>query len=562
MTSVLDPETMAALQRRFAESPAGGPVVMRPEDHGAIPSSAQLASMDPLERMDSRKRFQVAAGLDETPVEGGTRVPPTGITDDQRARLAERFAPVSIASGAGPLRVIARGQEAKADDARERASAVARARQEALDLSYDSQLQFNMEARAKAQAELESALEQQRSSKAAIDAARENADRYRAEVANELEYASMANMTRREFDEAKATLADPLASEEEKLAAERALDRGKEIDPTAWLGTETWQKAVVGIAMALSAAFEGYAAGLQGRASNAHKIISDAIQRGLDQQKAKFAKHKEAGRARAAYYQELLDRFQGDEAAADNAFKAAAMQAVIARGDLAAAERGDREAKVNWASARAQLMQEMNDYIEKGAQRYEDNAYKAELAAAQARASAIRQQSAMNAQRGPGGISPDLVVPGAEFSGEKMPTKKDAELVNKARAATVDAVSKIDDLLDFVYGPDGVGREVVGFSDNAKLARGKLRDIQMMLKGPEMFNLGVLTGPDMSLLEAVSGSDPTSVLYHDMNRRQLEDLKRRIINNYRARARQSGYIERELGGAPVGTGIDEGAPVH
>ena len=86
--------------------------------------------------------------------------------------------------------------------------------------------------------------------------------------------------------------------------------------------------------------------------------------------------------------------------------------------------------------------------------------------------------------------------------------EKDTELTNKARGKVADAVRKIDQLNEYVFGPEGVGYEMFSTRE-AKLAKSRMRDIQLDLKAEDMKNLGVLTGPDLELLEDITSKDPT-----------------------------------------------------
>lgn len=406
---LLDPATMAALQQRFSEVPVGGAVLF-PENQAAIRQAEENRAaglppgalvFDPAQVAPPSATPNTAAitaaqrqQLERMRAEPDLSMPST----EQKEALANRAPQVTVPSGAGAFRKIAKEQEAKADEAKSRAVGAASMREEANDLELDARLAQNNQARFDAQAQLEASLQQQRVSKEAMDAARVNAEKYRRQVADEMEFASHANMTRGAYDQAKATLANPNAGPKERMAAERALAKGKELDAGAWMGEEPWMRVLVGIGMAISAGMEGYAAGLQGRASNSHQVIQNAIQRGLEQQKAKFAKHEEASVARASYYDQLLEKFGGDAAAADAAYIAAGTQAAIARGDLAAASRADQDAQVAWAKERAALVEQMNENIDKATQHMGDNAYKAALAGAEAQAAAARQQAALSAK--------------------------------------------------------------------------------------------------------------------------------------------------------------------
>jgi hypothetical protein len=557
---LLDPATMAALQQRFAEVPVGGPVVMRPEDFQAIPSSAQLAGMDPAQRMDPAARLQVKEGLPQKPVIGTARTP-GDVTPEQREQLASKFSPIVVPSGAGALRALGREQDTRAKDARERALGVGLAKEEASDLKLQSDLQTNAENVAQAQAQLEASLQQQRISKDAMGAARANAEKYRRQVADEMEFAAHANMTRSAYDQAKATLANPNAGPKERMAAERALAKGKEVDAGAWMGEEPWMRVLVGIGMAISAGMEGYAAGLQGRASNANQVLRDAIQRGLDQQKAKFAKHQEAGVAQANYYDELLRKFEGDEIAADNAFKIAANQAAIARGDLAASQRNDREAKVAWAQTRAEIMAETEELMAKGAQRYEDNAYRAKLAAGEAQAAAGRTQAAINARaQGPGGArGKALPAETAVKVGDMKTAHQTADDLLKS-FRTMDAenwTGRVGAFIDSMV--PLVTTDEKKFDQERRLAA---QTIGYILEGGKLMDADYARYLDML---------PSATDSEEMAAMKIQNMKRQVAEKARGQVQTlggSGYntsgimLPGEDEHMPAADDIDEGAPVY
>jgi hypothetical protein len=140
-----------------------------------------------------------------------------------------------------------------------------------------------------------------------------------------------------------------------------------------------------------------------------------------------------------------------------------------------------------------------------------------------------------------------LAVPGYRRTGEVMPKAEEAMKLRKATGDAEQLVTKLGRLKDLVsengsfeYGGEG-GTEMESLAT----------EIQLLAKGDNMYQLGVLTGPDMRLLEKIT-SDPSSLgsfFTRDSTRQkqidtQLKSIKEKLASVTKA----SGYAKADSGG--------------
>ena len=138
-----------------------------------------------------------------------------------------------------------------------------------------------------------------------------------------------------------------------------------------------------------------------------------------------------------------------------------------------------------------------------------------------------------------------LAVPGYERTGEVLPKVEEAQKFRDATAEANNLVKSLTRLKELVknHGPYEYGGEA-----GAEM-KSLVRDIQLQSKGPAMYQLGVLAGPDMEILEDIT-SDPesfSSMFTREGTRQsqidtQLEALAQRIGS----KAKALGY--KEVGG--------------
>lgn len=133
-----------------------------------------------------------------------------------------------------------------------------------------------------------------------------------------------------------------------------------------------------------------------------------------------------------------------------------------------------------------------------------------------------------------------LAVPGYERTGEVLPKPEEAAKLRVAVANAEQLTNKLSRLKDLVtkYGSYEYGGE--GGQEMETLAT----EIQLLSKNPEMYNLGVLTGPDLSLLNKIT-ADPTStssMFTRDSTRqKQIQTQLNSILGKLSAVTKASGY---------------------
>jgi hypothetical protein len=133
-----------------------------------------------------------------------------------------------------------------------------------------------------------------------------------------------------------------------------------------------------------------------------------------------------------------------------------------------------------------------------------------------------------------------LTVPGYERTGEVKPAPAEAQKFRKATATSEQLLSKLNrmqqlvkDKGSFEYGGNA-GQEMESLAT----------EIMLIGKSPELYELGVLTGPDLGLLEKIT-SDPSSIkslFTRDSTRKtQLETQIKSIKQKLESTSKSLGY---------------------
>lgn len=136
-----------------------------------------------------------------------------------------------------------------------------------------------------------------------------------------------------------------------------------------------------------------------------------------------------------------------------------------------------------------------------------------------------------------------LAVPGYARTGEVMPSEQEAQKFRKATAVSDQLTKKLDRMKELVkthgsfeYGGEA-GQEMEALAT----------EIQLLGKSPELYELGVLAGPDLSLLQKIT-ADPTSMsslFTRDKTRQkqidtQIESLKQKLAST----SQSLGYAQK------------------
>ncbi len=143
-----------------------------------------------------------------------------------------------------------------------------------------------------------------------------------------------------------------------------------------------------------------------------------------------------------------------------------------------------------------------------------------------------------------------LAVPGYERTGQVLPKAEEAQ---KFRAATASAKQLVDKLTEMGDLVDQVGSFEYG-GEKGQQMQSLATEIQLLSKNQDMYNLGVLTGPDMGLLTKIT-ADPASLqslFTRDSTRKaQIEAQLKSIKNKLESSGASMGYRQSPQGGVPA-----------
>lgn len=133
-----------------------------------------------------------------------------------------------------------------------------------------------------------------------------------------------------------------------------------------------------------------------------------------------------------------------------------------------------------------------------------------------------------------------LAVPGYERTGEVLPKVEEAQKFRDATAEADQLVSKLDRLKTLVTNNGSFELGGEAGQEMQSLAT----EIQLLSKGPNMYALGVLTGPDLKLLERIT-ADPGSVgsfFTRDGTRQtQIDSQIKSLQDRLRSKSQSLGY---------------------
>lgn len=142
-----------------------------------------------------------------------------------------------------------------------------------------------------------------------------------------------------------------------------------------------------------------------------------------------------------------------------------------------------------------------------------------------------------------------LAVPGYERTGEVLPKDEEAMKLRSATASGGELVSKLREMKALV---EKYGSYESGGKGGAKM-KGLARDIQLLSKGPELYQLGVLAGPDMEILDDVI-SNPSSwdsMFTRDSTRQsQIDTQLNSLETKLAAKAKSLGYKPQAVAPKP------------
>lgn len=141
-----------------------------------------------------------------------------------------------------------------------------------------------------------------------------------------------------------------------------------------------------------------------------------------------------------------------------------------------------------------------------------------------------------------------LTVPGYERTGQVLPKPEEAMKFRKATASAEQLKGKLNRLRDLVK---DVGAFELGGQRGQEM-ESLATEIQLLSKNEEMYNLGVLTGPDMALLTKIT-ADPASMAsfftWDSTRQKQIDTQLKSIEDKLAASAKSMGY---QRGGMTAG----------
>lgn len=144
---------------------------------------------------------------------------------------------------------------------------------------------------------------------------------------------------------------------------------------------------------------------------------------------------------------------------------------------------------------------------------------------------------------------PELALPDFELTGEVKPLKVEVAKMREALGSTRTLKGSVERLKKLI---GDYGIETMPGEAKAQILS-ELRDLQLNMKGPAMYQLGVIAGPDMDLLNAVTGN-PTEATVNNMLTGGGGELKRLIAIGDRANAKMQAEASAR-GYRPKGGGI-------
>jgi hypothetical protein len=154
-------------------------------------------------------------------------------------------------------------------------------------------------------------------------------------------------------------------------------------------------------------------------------------------------------------------------------------------------------------------------------------------------------------------VEQTLAVPGYERTGEVRPRPEEASNFRDAKVQAEDLAGKLNEMRGLVgqYGSFERGGPV------AARMQSLAREIQLASKGPAMYQLGVLTGPDMELLEEIASNpnDWSSLFTRNSTRlAQIDQQLKSVTNKLDLKAKSLGYRKAGEGGGKPKTVIQDG----
>jgi hypothetical protein len=158
-----------------------------------------------------------------------------------------------------------------------------------------------------------------------------------------------------------------------------------------------------------------------------------------------------------------------------------------------------------------------------------------------------------------------LAVPGYERTGEVLQRPEEAQKMRNAVSSAEQLQSKLQRLRDLVGGNKEKGVNAVGSFEWGGTAGQEMEslatEIQLLSKNEDMYQLGVLTGPDMGLLQKIT-ADPSSLssmFTRDSTRlKQIDTQLKSVKDKLASTAKSRGYRPADKASSHTDTKIVDG----
>lgn len=354
----------------------------------------------------------------------------------------------------------------------------------------------------------------------------------KAKIAEASKLARYQDMTIEQINEQEAIINNPNATAEKRAEAAAALKDSETVRDRRSMGSKIGDAIAVGLG-AYASAF--------GVKTKAADIVSQRIDRMIQEQRERQGQRRADEKGAINEYQRNLEYFRDEE----QALAATRLQALnIAKAETEALVAGIQDEKTLAAAQETLADLDMKaaestaKIIERGSQLEQQDfanqlAVEQQIGGRQQFNAGMKMQAAAASAKGA-----ERAVPGLVGSGVTKEAQND---VIKQKSNIDSLERKIRELDQYVYGEDGAGFEAFGTAE-AKVAKQKAVDVKMKLKN--LYELGVLAGPDMELLDAIVDPDPTQIR-QGAGKAKLDELLKQVRKDARDYYRSRGYANPE-----------------
>ena len=270
-----------------------------------------------------------------------------------------------------------------------------------------------------------------------------------------------------------------------------------------WGSRSTGQK----ISAAIGVMLGGVSEGLTGKKNPVIGVIDKIMDRDLSQAKYKYQAGQTAKNRKLVYMQNIGKSLDA-KTAADMATKAIYLGHIAREADKTANRMNSQKARANAKLLKGQLLQKKNEYMFKaqaGAMKAANEALKAQATKGIVNADLLTRFPEM-AGKVPAHLLPKgmrkLKVPGVGIAS----TPEDKKAITNLASEKATLIKNLKDVIK-MRAKQETNWNILSPSYRSDKAQAisKMNQIQLILKNPAWFQLGVLAGPDMGILNAVTG---------------------------------------------------------